>query len=111
MTCPNSTESGCRCAEHHPGLGHAPAPIVIEVVTAGPRRPAPGARERDAERHVNAARQGCAACGGDPGRCQDGTGPPHFRRLPGCAAWARDGHAVPAKARRAPRQPWEPRAA
>lgn len=21
MNCPNSTESGCRCVDHHPGLG------------------------------------------------------------------------------------------
>jgi hypothetical protein len=43
--CPNSTEGGCRCPEHHPGLlAYAPAELVparaavasLTLVTPGP---------------------------------------------------------------------------
>lgn len=43
--CPNSTEGGCRCPEHHPGLlafapaelVDAPAPVAsLSLVTPGP---------------------------------------------------------------------------
>lgn len=36
--CPNSTEGGCRCPEHHPGLlAFAPAELVAEPASAPAR--------------------------------------------------------------------------
>lgn len=36
--CPNSTASGCRCVEHHPGLSvHAVDPIAYEAMLASMR--------------------------------------------------------------------------
>lgn len=113
MTCPNSTESGCRCTEHHPGLGyrapteHRPAPAVVHLVTTGTTRTS---TDELVDRLVKPARDGCDACAGDASRCLQGTGHPHFRRLTGCAAYD-DGELRPLRAPEQPRQPWEPRPA
>ena len=48
----------------------------------------------------------CPACGGDPSRCQEGTGVPEFMRLDSCRAFTEDGEIATAPG---PRQPWEPR--
>ena len=33
--CPGSTEAGCRCPEHHPGLGaYSPDPVAYEAALA-----------------------------------------------------------------------------
>lgn len=108
--CPNSTESGCRCPEHHPGLGYTPLePVTVTVLTLGPK---PSTPTQDAgEQLVARARATCPACLGDPKVCQEGTGEPKFARLPGCAAWASNGHLAALKAPTQPRQPWEPRKA
>lgn len=108
MTCPNSTESGCRCPEHHPGLGYTSAPVVLTLVTAGPRELS---SDQVVDRMLAASRADCAACRGDARLCQDGTGAPHFDRLPGCKAYDAGGELQAVKARPAPRQPWEPKVA
>lgn len=115
--CPNSTESGCRCPEHDPGLSaHArdpeayaqslPQPVRLRVVTTGASaRRAP--QQDAAEQRLKALRASCPVCRGDAVMCNDGTGAPNFRRLVGCRAWNDEGAA--ASSAESPRQPWEPR--
>lgn len=114
--CPNSTEGGCRCPQHHPGLGYeaddlddrAPAPVLLSLVTAVP--PAPELSEDEIlARVIERYRSACPSCRGDKERCLDGHGPPTFRRLNQCAAYGKDGQVAVIKARPQPRQPWEPK--
>jgi hypothetical protein len=123
--CPNSTEGGCRCPEHHPGLAAyvkdseqrtALAQVLephrdrvrLRVVTPGPATADTSVTE-NLDAMLAEARASCATCGGDAARCNAGTGPPDFRRLYGCVAWAPDGEFVGKRARPQPRQPWEAR--
>jgi hypothetical protein len=113
VTCPSSTENGCRCGEHHPGVGYAPpvddrTVVVLKVVTAGSRKPTADDILDLLTKH---ARKGCKACGGNPDRCQSGSGPPRFKRLHGCKAWSSEGEFAALRAAPAPRQPWEPKRA
>lgn len=109
MGCPNTTAGGCRCVEHHPGLGYqgAPDPVVLHVVTAEPVEPCD--QQADIEQLIRAARAHCPACNGNPARCQQGTGSPRYARLPNCRAWADNGLPNAQRATPHPRQPWEPR--
>lgn len=82
MSCPNSTESGCCCAFHHPGLlAFAPDPEAYEALLAA-------IRETPTLRVVSNACDGSMLC-----RCQD------------CVRQnaARGPHEI--------RQPWDPRPA
>jgi hypothetical protein len=110
MTCPSSTENGCRCVEHHPGLGYAPPvddrTVVLEVVTVGSRKPSTDDILDLLTKH---ARKNCKACRGNADRCQAGTGAPRFKRLHGCKAWASNGEFAALQAAPAPRQPWDVR--
>lgn len=108
VTCPNSTESGCRCPEHHPGLGVVIEPVVLKLVTAGPRELS---SDEIVDRALDAARAECAACNGDAERCRAGTSAPKFDRLKGCKAFDSAGDIAPLKAKAQPRQPWEPKVA
>lgn len=118
MSCPNTSATGCKCPEHALGLmayacEHEAAttpPVRLSVVTAGPppsRLPIQDASER----LINQARAECASCHGNADSCHEGSGPPHFNRLPGCAAWTEDGQPAALKAEPAPIQPWEPKPA
>lgn len=121
--CPNSTRTGCRCPEHHPGLlqfardpgalaaalaPHAAGGTVtkLHVVTTGPRTIDQQAR---LDAMLRDARANCQACGGDARRCNAGNGPPHYGRLKGCQAWNSEGELAARRAQPPPRQPWEAR--
>jgi hypothetical protein len=113
--CPNSTEGGCRCPSHHPGLGyqadtgdHALKPVRLSLVTTGPPEPS---TDELLERLLRNSREACATCVGDASRCQNGTGEPAYRRLPGCVAFDDNGDLQLIKAPPPVRQPWDPRPA
>lgn len=108
MSCPSSTQHGCRCWEHCPGPLTAPQPTVLHVVTPGPTAPS---QQDVLDIMVAEARATCTACQGDPERCRTGTGHPTFRRLPNCNAWDDNGRPIALKASAPPRQPWQPRPA
>lgn len=104
--CPNSTESGCRCPEHHPGLlAFAPVPaepVRLHLVTPGPCT-APSVRT---DGQLARLRASCATCRGDADVCNAGDGARDFERLHGCAAWTPAGALAELSSTR---QPWEPR--
>jgi hypothetical protein len=87
---------------------HAPKPVRLSLVTTDPPEPSTGGLM---DRLLKRSRAECPSCRGNASRCQDGTGEPAYRRLPGCVAFDDNGDLQLIKARPQPRQPWEPQRA